>query len=75
MLIFLLFHDILQKRQKIKEIKIMKITPATEKKINDIIENMSLEEKILQMFQMDNSAHKEAYPELSKLNISKKALI
>ncbi|MBQ7290463.1 MAG: glycoside hydrolase family 3 C-terminal domain-containing protein [Clostridia bacterium] len=47
----------------------MKITPATEKKINDIIENMSLEEKILQMFQMDNSAHKEAYPELSKLNI------
>ncbi len=47
----------------------MKITPATEQKINEIIEKMTLEEKVLQMFQMDTSAHKEEFPALSEKNI------
>ena len=68
-MIFHAFRAILQTSNKPKELDFMKISPTEEKKIDEIIEKMSLEEKILQMFQMDDSAHKEAFPELSKLGI------
>jgi beta-glucosidase len=41
----------------------------TEQQINELISKMTLEEKILQMFQIDNSAHKEEFPEISQKNV------
>lgn len=47
----------------------MKITPENEQKITELLKKMSVRDKILQMFQMDQSAHKEDFPVLSEENI------
>lgn len=47
----------------------MKITPENEQKITALLEKMSIRDKILQMFQMDTSAHKDDFPALSEENI------
>ena len=47
----------------------MKITPENERKISELLEKMSVRDKILQMFQMDKSAHKEEFPTLSEENL------
>ena len=47
----------------------MKITPENEQKITALLEKMSIRDKILQMFQMDKSAHKDDFPALSEENI------
>lgn len=47
----------------------MKTDHKTEQRISEIIADMTLEEKVLQLFQMDKSAHSEAFPELSSHNI------
>jgi hypothetical protein len=47
----------------------MKITPENEQKITALLEKMSIRDKILQMFQIDNSAHKDEFPTLSEENI------
>ncbi|MBQ9746990.1 MAG: glycoside hydrolase family 3 C-terminal domain-containing protein [Clostridia bacterium] len=47
----------------------MQINPATEQKITELIATMSVRDKILQMFQMDKSAHKEDFPALSEENL------
>jgi beta-glucosidase len=47
----------------------MKINPAHEQKITALLEKMSIRDKILQMFQMDKSAHKDDFPALSEENI------
>ncbi len=47
----------------------MKITPENEQKITELLSKMSVRDKILQMFQMDKSAHKDEFPALSEENI------
>lgn len=47
----------------------MKINPAHEEKITEILAQMSVRDKILQMFQMDDSAHKDDFPALSEENL------
>jgi len=47
----------------------MKITPENEQKITALLSKMSLRDKILQMFQMDKSAHKDEFPALSEENL------
>ena len=47
----------------------MKITPENEQRITELLSKMSVRDKILQMFQMDKSAHKDDFPALSEENI------
>ena len=47
----------------------MKIIHETEQKITAMLEKMSTRDKILQMFQMDKSAHKDEFPALSEENL------
>ena len=47
----------------------MKITPENEQRITELLSKMSVRDKILQMFQMDKSAHKDEFPALSEENI------
>jgi len=47
----------------------MKINPIHEQKITALLEKMSVRDKILQTFQMDESAHKEDFPALSEENL------